>query len=158
MIEISYKKMLTMFHATFHFQRKYCCFEITKPFLTVAQETKWLLSKSDWTYLAAIFCRKWKCDSVVLSNLSVRNPRVFSYDWLLAAYPNFTCSGYVIIGFPLFQKSCLTDYDAIHITIALGPYEPPEKVLGPPLSTQPLKFGPACTGGRKSEVGILAWN
>ena len=109
MIKISYKKMLTNFHATFHFQRKYCCFEITKPFLTVAQETKWLLSKSDWTYLAAIFCRKWKCDSVVLSNLSVRNPRVFSYDWLLAAYPNFTCSGYVIIGLPLFHKSCLTD-------------------------------------------------
>ena len=44
-------------------------------------------------------------------------------------------------------------------TAALGPYEPPEKVLDPPafarLPARPLKFGPLCTGGRKSEVGIL---
>ena len=31
---------------------------------------------------------------------------------------------------------------------------PQKKVLGPPLSTQPLKFGPLYTQGRKSEVRI----
>ena len=54
-----------------------------------------------------------------------------------------------ILSYGLFHKT----------TAALGPYEPPEKVLGPPafapLSARPLKFGPLCTGGRKSEVGIL---
>ena len=54
-----------------------------------------------------------------------------------------------ILSYGLFHKT----------TAALGPYEPPEKVLDPPafarLPARPLKFGPLCTGGRKSEVGIL---
>ena len=57
--------------------------------------------------------------------------------------------------------SQMLSYGLFHkTTAALGPNEPPDKVLDPPafarLPARPLKFGPLCTGGRKSEVGILA--
>ena len=48
--------------------------------------------------------------------------------------------------------SKMVSYRLFHeTTLALGPYEPPEKVLDPPafarLPARPLKFGPLCTGG-----------
>ena len=62
--------------------------------------------------------------------------------------------------FRVHAISKMVSYRLFHeTTLALGPYEPPEKVLDPPafarLPARPLKFGPLCTGGRKSEVGIL---
>ena len=52
--------MLTIFQATFHLYRKYCCSEITKPFLTDTGN-KMALIKIRLNLLCGHFFL-WKCD------------------------------------------------------------------------------------------------